>query len=68
MKIRYNINLAVELDSDDWAEAYGMDPADQKLIRQDIKGSVFDLVEYHLNERLSIEARVTESYGMYKEF
>jgi hypothetical protein len=63
MKTRYNVNIAVELDSDDWAEAYGIDPADGALIRQDITTSLLELVEWHLNERLTIPAAVSESHG-----
>jgi len=63
MKTRYNVNIAVELDSDDWAEAYGIDPADGALIRQDITTSLLELVEWHLNEKLTIPAAVSESHG-----
>jgi len=64
MKTRYNINIAVELDSDDWAEAYGIDPADTALIQQDITTSLLELVEWHLNEKLTIPATVSESHGV----
>jgi hypothetical protein len=63
MKMRYNVNIAVELDSDDWAEAYGIDPDDAALIRQDITTSLLELVEWHLNERLTIPATVSEIHG-----
>ena len=58
MKVR--VTLTVELDERDWAEAYGFDPADKALIRQDIRVDVVEIVRSHLNHGVSIPANVTE--------
>lgn len=58
MKVR--VTLSIDLDERDWAEAYGFDPADKALIRQDIKVDAAQAVWSHFNERVSITANVKE--------
>ena len=57
--MRVRVTVTIDVDPADWAEAYGFDPDDRALIRQDVKSDMYEAVVGHF-VRVGIPATVRE--------